>query len=83
VSAPREFTSLFLACGLGAGARGFQKRKAVSVPTRRGSARSAASTIDPASCRDFELLTGSPALQADLHTLTPAELRALRGPAAP
>jgi site-specific DNA-cytosine methylase len=83
VSAPREFTSLFLACGLGAGARGFLEAKGRLGPDTARFRSLGGIDNDPASCRDFELLTGSPALVGDLHTLTPAELRAFAGPRRP
>ncbi len=83
MSAPREFTSLFLACGLGAGARGFLEARGRLGPDPARFRSLGGVDIDPASCRDFELLTGSPALQADLHTLTPAQLRAFAGPRRP
>jgi site-specific DNA-cytosine methylase len=70
----RVFTALFPFCGLGAGARGF-----VEATARLG--RDAARfeslggiDVDPEACEDFGRLTGSPALRADISTLTPAAL---------
>lgn len=39
--------------------------------------------FDARACRDFERLTGAPALCADMHDLTPDQLRASWGPVAP
>lgn len=58
---------LALACGLGAGALGFQ---------RAGFKICGAVDIDPAACRDFKAITGVEPTLADLETMTPAQLRA-------
>jgi len=76
MSGPRQFTAGFMACGLGAGARGF-----IEATGRLGADSAKFKSLggidnDPASCADFEMLTGSTAWCADLHTITPAELRA-------
>lgn len=79
MSATREFTAGFLACGLGAGALGFLEASARLAGDTARFRSLGGVDLDPASCADFEMLTGSPALCADLHTLTPAELRAAWG----
>lgn len=73
---PIEFTAFFPFCGLGAGARGFLDAQ-VRLFGRMCSFRSLGGIdYNEEACRDFEMLTGSPALCADLSVLTPAELRA-------
>lgn len=80
---PRVYTALFPFCGLGAGARGFLDAT-VTLFGRESRFRSLGGIdIEPESCRDFEYLTGSPALCADVSKLTAAELRAFAGDAAP
>jgi len=70
-----EFSALFPFCGIGAGARGFLDAR-VEILGVESSFRSLGGIdIDPEACVDFERLTGSPALCADIATLTPAELR--------
>jgi site-specific DNA-cytosine methylase len=79
----RTFSVLFPFSGLGAGARGFLDAQ-VTMFGRPARFRSVGGIdVDPLACADFELLTGSPALCADVATLTPAELRAFAGDAAP
>lgn len=70
------FTCFFPFSGLGAGARGFLDG-AVELRGERLTFRSLGGIdFDQASCDDFEYLTESPALCADISKLTPAELRA-------
>lgn len=78
-----NFGAGFLFAGLGAGARGFLEARA-----QLGGAGAAFRSVggvdnDALACADFERLTGSPATCADLATMTPAELRAAWGEAAP
>ena len=77
------WTCFFPFCGLGAGALGFLQAKV----TLRGDILSFVSLggidNDPLACEDFEKLTRSPALRADMKTLTPGELRAFAGAAPP
>lgn len=76
---PQPYTAFFPFCGLGGGALGFLQARA-----RGASFRSLGGLdIDPASCADFERLTGSPALCADLARVTPAVLRTFAGHVAP
>jgi len=78
-----EFTAGFLFCGLGAGARGFIEA-AGRLGTDVATFRSVGGVdVDDESCVDFERLTGSPALRADVSQLTPGELRAAWGLRAP
>lgn len=57
--------ALHLFCGIGVGAAGF---------VDEGFEVCGAVDNDAGACRDFELVTGSPATCADLDTMTPAEL---------
>lgn len=71
-----EFTALFPFCGLGAGARGFLDAS-VRMLGRRIRFRSLGGIdFEKRSCEDFAMLTGSPALQADIHDLTREQLLA-------
>ena len=79
----REYTALFLFCGLGGGALGFQQAAARLFGHEARFRSVGGIDIDPAACADFEMLTGSPALCADVARLSPAELRAFAGPVAP
>jgi site-specific DNA-cytosine methylase len=83
VNGPREYTVLFPFCGLGAGARGFLDAQ-ITMFGRPAVFRSVGGIdVDPLGCADFEYLTDSPALCADISTLTAPELRAFAGPVAP
>lgn len=62
-----RFTALHLFCGLGGGALGFQRAGFRSV---------GAIDYDAGCVADFHTLTGETATQADLATMSPAELRA-------
>jgi site-specific DNA-cytosine methylase len=81
-----EFTSLFPFCGLGAGARGVLQAIATLGTDQARFKCLGGIDNDPEGCSDFERLTGGPALLADLHDLTPADLRRFlethHGPAA-
>jgi len=83
VAEPRTFTVLHLFAGLGGGALGFQQARG-----RWGALDGRFRTVagidcDEEACRDFEALTGAPAVRADLATMTPGELRAVAGSEAP
>lgn len=73
------FTVLFPFSGLGGGAVGFLQASArvLGVDARFRSVGGI--DLDPLACADFEYLTGSPALCADIAKLTPAELRDFAG----
>jgi site-specific DNA-cytosine methylase len=71
-----EATALHLASGSGVGAMGFDKAVAKLGADSLRFKCVGGVDIDPDACADFEYLTGVPALLADLHQLTPAELRA-------
>lgn len=78
-----EFTAGFLFAGIGAGARGFLDAK-VNLNGRVGCFRSVGGVdLDESACRDFERLTGSPSLTADLKTMTAEQLRGFMGEKAP
>jgi len=70
-----EFTALFPFCGLGAGARGFLDAQVHLLGRDVRFVSLGGIDVDPEACRDFELLTGSPALCADIHELTAERLR--------
>ncbi len=73
----KQFTALFPFCGIGGGALGF-KRASARLFGREAQFRIIGGIdFDPPSCRDFTMLTGAPALCADIATLTPAALREL------
>ena len=75
----RTFSAGFLFCGLGAGARGFLDATAHFGGSSARFRSVGGVDVDRDACRDFERLTGSPALCADVHALQPAELRAAWG----
>lgn len=81
----RAYTVLFPFCGVGGGALGF--KLAVAELARLGITGRfkilGGIELDPSTARDFELLTGAPCLCADVATLTPEQLRAAFGTAAP
>ena len=73
------FTAGFLFCGLGAGARGFLDARAQVSGTEAAFRSLGGIDVDEQSCADFETITGSPAVRADLATMQPDELRAAWG----
>lgn len=77
--AEHEFRVGSLACGLGFGTRGVAKAVARLGPDSARFVSVGGVDYDPDACRDFEMLTGSKSLRADLHTLKPSELRAFMG----
>jgi site-specific DNA-cytosine methylase len=79
----RVYTALFPFGGLGAGARGFLEAEARLVGVRARFRLIGGIDIDPEACADFEYLTGSPSLCADVAKLTPDALRAFAGERAP
>lgn len=83
MSTPREFTAGFLAAGIGVGALGFMNALGrLASDTAKFKCLGGVDN-DAGACADFEYLTGAPALCADLHVLTPAELKAAWGPRRP
>ncbi|HET7133952.1 MAG TPA: DNA cytosine methyltransferase, partial [Gammaproteobacteria bacterium] len=73
------FTAGFLSSGIGVGADGL-----CAAAARLGSDTARFKNlggvdIDPDACKDFEYLTGAPALCRDLFELQPHELRAFWG----
>lgn len=77
------FSALFLFAGIGAGALGFLNARMTVHGAQRRFVSIGGVDNDPVACRDFERLTRSPALCADLTTMTAAELRAFAGAEAP
>jgi site-specific DNA-cytosine methylase len=77
------FTAAFPFCGLGAGALGFLQAR-TELLGRSARFRSIGGIdFDSLACADFERFTGSPALCADIGTLTVADVRAFFGDVAP
>jgi site-specific DNA-cytosine methylase len=79
------FDADFIFCGLGLGALGFINAE-LELPNLGVKARFRARggiDFDPLGCKDFEYLTGAPALCADVETLTVEQVRAFLGPKAP
>lgn len=77
------YTVAHMFCGIGGKALG-----AAAAVATFGAATARFETlggidIDPLACRDFEALTGAPALCADVHELQPADLRRFFGRRAP
>jgi site-specific DNA-cytosine methylase len=79
----RTYRAGFLFCGLGAGARGFLQARANLGDHSARFESVGGIDIDAEACADFERLTGSPAVTADVATMTQAELRAAWGETAP
>jgi site-specific DNA-cytosine methylase len=77
------FTAGFLFCGPGAGALGFLEAAAQLGAHGARFVSVGGIDIDEASCRDFEYLTKSKAVRADISKMTVAQLRAHWGPVAP
>lgn len=63
------YTALFPFCGLGAGALGFLRANATLFGVEHGFRSLGGIDLDADACRDFEALTGTPALCADVSTL--------------
>lgn len=70
----RTSTALFPFCGLGAGALGFLQAVSEDGPVH-GFRSLGGIDLDAEACRDFETLTSSPALCADVWHLSPADVR--------
>ncbi len=75
----REFTAFFPFCGLGAGARGFLQAAARLGEHGARFRNLGGIDNDPLACADFEYLTGSKALCADINAVSPEQLRAYAG----
>lgn len=77
------YTALFPFCGLGAGALGFQSARAELFGREASIVSLGGIDLDADACADFEALTGTKALCADVSMLTATELRAAFGETAP
>lgn len=77
------YTVFFPFCGAGPGARGFLDAQLQLLGKRARFRSLGGIDFDAAACADFEYLTESRALCADISTLTAAELVAFAGEAAP
>jgi site-specific DNA-cytosine methylase len=80
---PRTFRAGFLFSGLGAGARGFLDARARIGEDEARFCSVGGIDVDAEACADFETLTRSPAVRADVAGLTPGALRAAWGERAP
>lgn len=72
----KEFTSFYPFCGLGLGARGFLNAQGQLGLDGARFKNLGGIDIEEESCADFEMLTGTPAMRADVAKVTPAELLA-------
>ncbi|WP_194869432.1 DNA cytosine methyltransferase [Myxococcus sp. AB025B] len=79
----REFTVGYLFCGSGPGAMGHDLARVEVDGFTAGWRNLGGVDFEQKCCEDFRLLTGAPALCADIATLTPEELRSFWGPRAP
>jgi site-specific DNA-cytosine methylase len=79
----RVYTVLCPFGGIGAGALGFVRAQTHLFGKTARFRLIGGIDIDAGCCADFTYLTGSPELQADIATLTVAQLRAFAGPTAP
>lgn len=77
------FTALCAFCGLGGGAIGLQQARAQLFGNEARFRILGGFDLDPAACRDFERLTGSPAWCTDVRGITAPELRVRYGENAP
>lgn len=77
------FTALCAFCGLGGGGRGLTQARAALFGNEARFRVLGGFDIDPAACRDFELLTGAPGWCTDVRDITAAELRRRYGDLAP
>lgn len=79
----KTFRVLFPFCGLGAGALGFLRASVSLFGVEQRFESAGGIDFDAAACADFERLTKSPALCADVSKLTAEKLRAFAGIDAP
>ena len=79
----REYKVLHLFAGIGGGALGFERARAEAAGLSGRYRTIGAVDFSEGAVRDFETLVGRPATCADLHTMTPDELRAACGGEAP
>ena len=77
--ADRVYTELHFFCGIGGSAIGSQKARATVQEHGARFHTIGGIDFDAAACRDFERLTGAPALCADVHKLEPGELLRFAG----
>jgi site-specific DNA-cytosine methylase len=75
----RVYTDLHFFCGIGGTKIGTAKARAVAGGESARFEAIGGIDIDPQACRDYERMTGAPALCADVHLLQPAELRRFAG----
>jgi len=77
------YTAFFPFGGIGSGARGFLDAQLKTMGVNAKFQSVGGIDSDLAACRDFEYLTGSPALCADISAMTPEQLVAFGGRKAP
>ena len=75
----KVYSSLFLFCGLGGGALGFLRAGARLFGHEARFRSLGGIDNDAGACADFQYLTKSPALCANIATMQPAALRAFGG----
>lgn len=78
-----KFTIAHFFCGIGGSALGTQAAEARFADRSAVFETIGGIDFDARACRDFERLTGAPALCADVHELEPAKLRKFLGKRAP
>lgn len=78
-----KFRALHFFCGIGGKAIGFAHAVAAHGDVEATFETIGGIDFDELACRDFEMLTGAPALCADVHELEPADLLRFAGPVAP
>lgn len=78
-----SFTAVFPFCGLGAGARGFLDAQIKLFGTDLRFRCLGGIDLDPAACKDFDYLTGTPAQCIDVEQITAQMLRDWYGESSP
>lgn len=78
-----QYTAGFFFCGSGGGALGFLQAEMRLLGSQASFRSVGGIDIDPMCCADFEYLTDSPALCADMAEVTPEQLRRFMGASAP
>lgn len=66
ISLNHMYNALYLFCGIGGGALGFQQAQEEYKGIKGGFKTICGIDVDPEACKDFERITGAPAVQMDL-----------------
>lgn len=77
--AEHVYTDLHFFCGIGGTKLGTAKARAIAGGETARFQAIGGIDVDPQACRDYERLTGAPALCVDVHQLEPAALRRFAG----